>query len=320
MAVDHSAGGPLEHLTVLYRGPLSSCNYGCPYCPFAKHRETPEEHEADRAALDRFVAWVEAQPFPVSVLFTPWGEALIWPRYQQAVTRLSRLRHVRQVAIQTNLSGPLRWLEHADLRKVGLWATYHPGEVAQARFLARTAELDALGVRHSVGVVGVPDRLPDIQALRAALTPATYLWVNALAGGRPYTPAERAALRGIDPLFEVNTRPYRTRGHACHAGESVISVDGDGEARRCHFIAAPLGNIYAQDVRELLAPRPCTRAACDCHIGYVHLPELGAGAVYGAGLLARIPEGPDWAQPEAYLERARQLWRGSGAQASTTGA
>lgn len=299
----------LEHLTVLYRGPLASCNYGCPYCPFAKRRESAEEHEADRAALERFVAWVEALPFEVSVLFTPWGEALIWPRYQQAITRLSRLKHVRQVAVQTNLSGPLGWLADADRTRVGLWATYHPGEVSRARFLARTRELDALGARYSVGAVGVPAHLPDLQALRGELRAGTYLWVNAFHDGRPYTRAEREALTRIDPLFEVNTRRYRSHGLPCAAGETAISVDGDGAARRCHFIPAPLGNIYTQDVRDLLAPRSCTRATCHCHIGYVQLPQLDAPAVYGAGLLARVPEGPAWADLAAYLDRARQLGR-----------
>ena len=27
-------------LSLMYRGPLASCNYGCGYCPFAKHHET----------------------------------------------------------------------------------------------------------------------------------------------------------------------------------------------------------------------------------------------------------------------------------------
>ena len=36
-------------LRILYRGPLSSCNYGCPYCPFAKHHETAAELKVDRA-------------------------------------------------------------------------------------------------------------------------------------------------------------------------------------------------------------------------------------------------------------------------------
>jgi hypothetical protein len=41
----------LRPLTVLYRGPLSSCNYGCEYCPFAKRHETKEQHAHDGDAL-----------------------------------------------------------------------------------------------------------------------------------------------------------------------------------------------------------------------------------------------------------------------------
>ena len=49
-------------LSILYRGPLSSCNYACGYCPFAKRRETAAELARDRTALERFVAWVAARP------------------------------------------------------------------------------------------------------------------------------------------------------------------------------------------------------------------------------------------------------------------
>ena len=45
-------------IRMLYRGPLASCNYDCPYCPFAKRRDPPELLRADRAALTRFVAWM----------------------------------------------------------------------------------------------------------------------------------------------------------------------------------------------------------------------------------------------------------------------
>jgi sulfatase maturation enzyme AslB (radical SAM superfamily) len=44
-------------LSILYRGPLSSCNYGCEYCPFAKREESYAQLETDRVALLRFVAW-----------------------------------------------------------------------------------------------------------------------------------------------------------------------------------------------------------------------------------------------------------------------
>ncbi len=60
------------NLAILYRGPLSSCNYGCDYCPFAKHTETPEEHARDAQALQRFVDWVGGRASDrISVFFTP---------------------------------------------------------------------------------------------------------------------------------------------------------------------------------------------------------------------------------------------------------
>ena len=301
----------VEHLSILYRGPLSSCNYGCPYCPFAKHTETAAEHEHDRLALERFVAWVQAQPFRASVFFTPWGEALVRPRYQQALTTLSRAPNVEQVAIQSNLSGSLAWTGEAERSKLGLWATFHPGEVTPERFLARTGELDRAGVRYSVGMVGKKSHLSAIEAMRVALPEHVYLWVNAYKVGEGYYTAEDLArLSAVDPLFELNTKPYRTRGQGCSAGETVISVDGDGTARRCHFIERPLGNIYEQDVRELLRPRVCSRSGCECHIGYVHLPALKAGEVFGDGLLARIPDPQAWADParlQALLDRGRAL-------------
>lgn len=309
-AAPHGSRLTAHGLTILYRGPLSSCNYGCSYCPFAKRTETPQQHAADAEALARFVAWAAAQPFALSVFFTPWGEALARPRYQAAIVQLSQMEHVQQVAIQTNLSGKVDFLREALREKVALWCTYHPNEVTRERFLARCAELDALGGRYSVGVVGKQEHFAEIAALRRELPDSVYLWVNAFSQGPRkvagyYSPADLEFLQGIDPLFEINTRHYPTRGKACYTGETVISVDGDGTARRCHFVPRVLGNIYTQDVRELLKPRPCPRPTCECHIGYVHLPQLGAEQVYGAGLLARIPEGEGgWRE---YLERARAL-------------
>src|SRR4051812_22159940 len=114
------------HYLILYRGALSSCNYGCGYCPFAKRSETKAELSRDRMGLQRFVDWVARQrDCEVSVFFTPWGEALIRPWYQEALVRLSTLPRVRKAAIQTNLSCSLDWLGGCDLKKLGLWCSYH---------------------------------------------------------------------------------------------------------------------------------------------------------------------------------------------------
>ncbi|WP_218898802.1 STM4011 family radical SAM protein [Nocardiopsis aegyptia] len=282
-----------SHLTLLYRGPLASCDYDCPYCPFAKRRDRPETLRADRAALERFTDWVadrerEHPGTRISVLFTPWGEGLVRSWYRTAMVRLSRLPHVERVAIQTNLSGRVEWLAGCDLDTAALWTTYHPGEVTHERFLAKARRLVELGVRFSVGVVGEPDHLEAARRMRAALPEGVYLWVNA-AEGRAYTDAEAAAWQGLDPHFHYSRHPHASRGLPCRTGDSVLSVDGDGNVRRCHFVDAPLGNLYDGSFLRRIGPRACPLASCDCHIGYVHLESLDLYDVFRGGVVERVP-------------------------------
>ena len=285
------------NLSILYRGPLSSCNYACGYCPFAKRRELAKELAADRLALDRFADWVIGRDPEdrIAILFTPWGEALTRRWYRETLVRLSHAPQVARVAIQTNLSGSPGWAERADRDRLALWATYHPGEVARESFLRRCRELDRLGVRYSVGVVGLKEHLGEVEALRQELAPEVYLWVNAYK--RQLTYYDEDDLRrfeAIDPLFPVNNRRHPSLGRPCRAGRSVVSVDGDGTMRRCHFIREPIGNLYEPGFESALVERPCANATCGCHIGYVHLDDLGLGPVFGAGLLERIPARPIW--------------------------
>jgi hypothetical protein len=152
---------------ILYRGPLSSCNYACGYCPFAKTRNSIEELRDDARRLGSFVDWIEAQAQrEIGVLFTPWGEALIHRTYQQALLRLGGMPHVRRAAIQTNLACGLKWLDAADRERVALWCTYHPTETTVERFAAKIRILDRMGIRHSVGAVGVKEHFPQIERLR----------------------------------------------------------------------------------------------------------------------------------------------------------
>lgn len=279
---------------ILYRGPLSSCNYACPYCPFAKTRNTAAELADDSAKLDRFVNWVEAQcpRQPVGVLFTPWGEALIHKSYQNALARLSHIPHVTRAAIQTNLSCALGWVEKCNLDRLALWTTFHPGETTLEKFLAKCREARSRGVRFSVGVVGRREVFEEIKALREALTPEIYLWINAWKREPDYySSQEMKWLLNIDPHFHWNAKPHPSLGKLCHAGHTAFTVNGDGEARRCHFLDTRVGNIYEPDFTERLYPKAtaCSANACRCHIGYVHMPELGLYEAFSGGVLERIP-------------------------------
>jgi MoaA/NifB/PqqE/SkfB family radical SAM enzyme len=279
-------------LSILYRGSLSSCNYGCEYCPFAKRSNTAAELAQDQAELDRFVDWVSARDTTdhLGILFTPWGEALIHGYYQQAITQLSRLPQVRKVTIQTNLSGGLDWVPDCNLGSLAFWTTFHPGEVEIDRFLAQCRLLDQYQAKYSVGIVGLKEHQGAALRLRQELDPAVYLWVNAYKRQVGYYDAADVDLfTQIDPLFPINNQVYDTLGKPCNTGHTVVSVDGDGTMRRCHFVPEIIGNIYDQNFQDSLLPRNCQNQVCRCHIGYVHLRDMSMDEIYGNSLLERIP-------------------------------
>lgn len=276
--------------SILYRGPLSSCNYACDYCPFAKIQNTREQLRDDALRLERLIKWVAGRPEEIGILFTPWGEALIHRYYQAALCQLSHQPNVRRVAIQTNLSCRLDWLARANRKAIALWCTFHPTQTPLSRFLDQCHQLDLHGIRYSVGLVGTKDALQFVEPLRAGLRPEIYLWVNALKREPDYyTKEEIAFVSGVDPLFPINNQLHPSLGHSCRTGHSVFSVDGEGDIRRCHFVKSVVGNIYTEGFQSALKPRACPMATCGCHIGYVHLEKLGLDAVFGDGLLERIP-------------------------------
>jgi len=282
-------------LGILWRGPLDSCNYACAYCPFAKRPPARRVLDADRAALERFVGWVRsAATWRLQILFTPYGEGLIWPWYRAALVELSHLAHVQLVAIQSNGSAPMAFLDEADRARLALWISWHPSEIARVPFVAKIAALHAAGTRLSVGMVAAPSRVDDAEALRRELPAEVPMWLNAEKPGVRFGAADRARLLAIDPAFELELRRHPTRGRPCRTGEDVISVDGEGAIRRCHFVDEVLGNLYRDDLAALLGPRACPRATCDCWIGYAHLPDLDVRRAYAAdGFLARIARPAD---------------------------
>lgn len=280
-----------NRLHVLFRGSLTSCNYGCHYCPFALRRETVEEQRQDQAGLRAFVDWIKAQEHREwGILFTPWGEALVRSWYREAMVELSHLPHVSRVACQTNLSCSLKWLRNANRKALALWVSFHPTQCTLERFVNRIKRLTDDGIRLSVGAVGIREHFGLLEELRNALPSEIYFWINAhKSDGQSYTEDEVKFLKGLDPLVEWNLHRYPSLGEGCHAGETSFTVDGRGDMRRCHFIDSVVGNIADKGWEAALRERKCSNDTCGCHIGYVNLKKLGLSRTYGEGLLERIP-------------------------------
>ena len=169
------------------------------------------------------------------------------------MTKLSHQANINTVAIQTNLSCSIDWITDADLGSIAFWTTYHPGETPTEKFIEKIHQLERMGARYSVGVVGMHEHFDDIEMLRNALPENAYIWVNAYKRVENYyTPEQVEQLVRVDPLFELNNQVYPSKGRACYAGEKAISVLADGTARRCHFIDTKIGNIYEDGFEQSL--------------------------------------------------------------------
>jgi hypothetical protein len=246
---------------------------------------------ADRDGLVRLIRWVSAETSVVfSVFVTPLGESLILPQYRQAFVDMSHLPNVEKLVAQTNLSMPLDWLQSANTARIALWCTYHPSQVSRQTFLDQCQQLAALKIRYSVGMVGVKDNFNEIVAMRSQMPPNVYLWINSERRiENYYTDDDIRLLASVDPLFTGNVSDHLSRGKLCRAGDTVIAVDHIGNIQRCSFVPQIFGNIDDPNWRSVLQLRPCPNEVCNCYIGYVHICELNMDAVFGDGILERIP-------------------------------
>lgn len=279
-----------NHWHITYRGSLSSCNYDCHYCPFAKTSNTRSELKIDQQSLNRFVNWALQRPEHMRILFTPWGEALVRKAYQKALIALSHAKNITKVAIQTNLSCNLKWVNEANKSQLALWTTYHPSQVSLDKFIDKCHYLYQNNVRFSVGCVGLKHDFDAIQQLRKQLPDDVYLWINAYKDETNYYHEDEIKhLLKIDPLFDLNRHNHYSLNEPCFAGESSFMVNHNGDIQRCHFIKNTIANIYDADFTQALKPRLCTLQTCDCHIGYIHLKKLQLNRTFKNGMVERIP-------------------------------
>ncbi len=292
-----------KNLTILYRGSLQTCNYTCSYCPFGEDagEKKPEMDDHD---LKRFVQWIRSQKtHTFSLFFTPRGEALVHPRYQEAVCTLSRISHVKEIVVQTNLSSGLSWLKRCRPDRVALWCSFHPEQVDPTRFFRQCRALMDMNIRFSVGAVALHPQRGALHRMRRMLPEHIYFWLNAFRHVRDYYTGESFDFyQAIDPLFFLNQQVYQTKGRRCRCGESVIAVNGDGGFQQCYFAPRIIGNIHEMNVGGL--PRAaCPNTTCHCHIGYIHLYEPDFYSLFQGGVLERIPH--NWPDPD-HLETIRR--------------
>lgn len=265
----------LRHL--YYRGALKSCNYGCYYCPFAKRASSERELEKDKALLLKFCNYIIDNTFeiPITLLFTPYGEALLHDYYIDAFAMLSRCANIAKVSCQTNLSFDA---EHfidrideggGDLSKIALWSTFHPTETRADIFLSKLHYLCRYIIL-SAGAVADPSSISDIVDMANNMPEGVYFWLNKMAKmGRRYTEEELKIFKGLYPLFQLELSRFKADIDRCAGGSESLFIDEAGGCYACNMSGIKLGSIYSGYTK----PNDC-KGRCDCFLAYSNRDDI----------------------------------------------
>jgi len=256
------------------------------------------ELERDRKQWLSFVAEYEKRAVALGIgalMVVPYGEALIHPWYWEGLARVSALAETDAVGAQTNLSfSPEQCLEDfrkagGSLRKLRLWATFHPQMTEISAFVARCKQIVAKGAQLCAGCVGVPENLELLRRLRRELPQEIYLWVNKMDGlKRPYTQEEREAFLELDPYFERELLPFSANVHEC---AERLFVEGDERLHTCN-ISPKLSVDWRQLSGGNFPPPECNRKYCSCYLAYGGRNNFMNRVMFGEYPLFRIPRRP----------------------------
>lgn len=266
---------------IYYRGYLKSCNYRCGYCPFCKHKSSQQELERDKGALFRFVDYLERLDQKISIMFLPYGEALIHPYYLEALAALSANKNIESVCIQTNASFNIDYLmthiqqKDGNMKKIKFWCSFHPSQVSVEEFMGQCQRLYGKGFSFSVGAVGDYDAIKQLEELRNQLPTDIYMWINKKDGlKRNYHDYEVKQFLCIDPHFGMELYKQKADIKLCHGGKQSIFVNGKGDISACNISNGKIGNIYENKIQS----PSCKSKSCRCYLAYsnrIDRRELG---------------------------------------------
>lgn len=256
---------------IYYRGYLRSCNYHCEYCPFCKHQSSRQELERDKRALFRFVEYIERLDRKISIMFLPYGEALIHSYYLEALAILSANTNIESLCIQTNGSFDIECLinfiqqKKGNINKIKFWCSFHPSQVSVEEFSGQCKRLYNRGFSFSVGAVGDYDSIKQLEKIRNQLPTDVYMWINKKDGlKRYYHDYEIKQFLYIDPHFNMELDKLQANVELCRGGKESIFVNGKGDIFACNISKGKIGNIYENKIDT---PH-CKSRFCSCYLAY----------------------------------------------------
>lgn len=261
---------------IYYRGFSKDCNYDCSYCILEKER-TNNNRLNDERYLNKFINYIRKTKFnqPVSIMFTPHGEALTKDYYYKAMAKLTQFDNVAVVSCQTNCSFTAKkFFEkmekfNVNYKKLSLWVTFHPETVGTRvyDFANKLIELSTK-ITLSVGVVGFKEYSKEIAIIHNSIPPRINYWINKPEGLKSQS---SELFKKIDKNYHLENNIYKCDLNSCSAGIISLLVKEKGEVFLCHRSKKSIGNLY--DDTEIIREKSASR--CDCFLTYSFKKDIG---------------------------------------------
>lgn len=240
----------------------------CPYC-YVKDTRRDIDKKTQRY-MDRLPSALGSLPYNLTVAVEQNGDALISDRMKDFIITLSKLKNMRAVNFNTNLSSNLNelneFLKKVNTDTLTLCCTYHQHVYKDYEgFKEKLRLLKSAGVSTVVIMVAYPKGLEKFAEFKSDFDAiGTPLNINAFGGkykGKiypdSYTTKEREYLRSIfysELAYEYNLERKKTTGIPCNSGVSSIAIDRFGDVFACRQdwmkIGAPYGSNFLSIIKQ----------------------------------------------------------------------
>lgn len=275
---------------IYYRGSLKSCNYSCDYCPFSKNKISLRQLENDKKSLNKFVQEIRDNKNISSIMFVPYGEALIHEYYWEAIIYLAKLKQIKTIGCQTNLTlnipNFIQKLNQSNINisKIKLWCSFHPSMVSTKQFIQQCNLLYNNKIDFCVGAVADYQNINTLNNLKVSLPPSVYMWLNYKDGLiRKYYDYEIEAFKNIDALFDLEIKKPKSDISLCVGGKENIFINSQGNIYACNMSKIKLGNIYFNEFNSV----SCGADTCSCYLSYSNRIDLPMLNYFGENKLIR---------------------------------
>lgn len=254
---------------IYYRGRIDFCNYNCYYCPFSKNKYNGKVLKEDELYLECLYEYI-IKNSTENIFFLPYGEWMVHRYFLEYISKISKIKSIKEIGIQTNGSFSIDILkeifdkDNGSLDKLNLWISYHPKEIDRDIFLKKINILKENNIKFTVGTVANIIEKENILYLKENLPEEIYFWLNEMDGRKiPYKKEDIDFFKSIDPYFLLELKNSKSSVENCIGGVDRIFLDYNLDKKLC--------NISKAKVKD---NRICKSNICNCYLSYSNRTDI----------------------------------------------